>query len=380
MSRAAQCQRRRRRLAAGLASALLLAACSEDPAPSGAFGTAGLESLPPNRWVSLHEARDLGWHRQGHAGAAYDRRRGHLLLFGSDTHGRDWDNTVHRFDPATRRWQRSHPPADPDSYRADGSERAVAGPRGDQPWAMHTYDGVLYDALADALFVASHPLHNPRRQEVSAELAPFAWRHGLETGEWRALPAPTSLFLSASAYDERRETIVVYSNGIWELGPERSQWLQASAESHHNMHHTMAYDSRSGSLAVFGDQRSERAREGVWLYHPGTLPGDAGRWEYRRPGGDECPADQHFPAAYSPDHGVYLLLPDEGGEDAERAVTCVYDPERNRYRRLPEATLPAQGMNFMMVYDRRREVFLLVTGSHAEPTTVWALRLERSAS
>lgn len=367
--------RRGARLVPALAAALLMGACGEGSPPAGPPGEAVFADLPVNRWVRVHEADALPWHRQGHAGSAYDSTRGELLLFGSDTHGRNWDNSVHHFDPSTLGWRRSHPPAPPESYRLAEGARAVAGPEGNQPWAMHTYDGVLYDALEDALFVASIPLHNPRRRDFQSELRPVSWHYDLAAGRWRALPAPRSFFASASAYDERRETIVVYSGGIWELGPDRRQWLQASRESHHSLHYTMAYDSRTATFAVFGDSRRERAREGVWIYHPGTLPGDAGRWEHRRPGGDTCPPDQHYPVAYSPDHGVYLLLPDEGGAEAERAVTCVYDPTRDRYRRLPEATLPAQGMNFMMVYDRSREAFLLVTGGHAEATTVRALRL-----
>ena len=49
---------------------------------------------------------------------------------------------------------------------------------------------------------------------------------------------------------------------------------------------------------------------------------------------------------------------------------------RNDYHKLPGADLPAQGMNYMMVYDSRRRVFLLVTGDLQSPPVVWVLRLD----
>ena len=71
-----------------------------------------LRSLPPNRWIKYHEERPRGWSRQGHAGIAFDSKRGTLLIFGSDTHGENWDNSVHEFDPRRKRWQTHQPPAD----------------------------------------------------------------------------------------------------------------------------------------------------------------------------------------------------------------------------------------------------------------------------
>jgi len=58
----------------------------------------------PNLWVKLSNGNDSGWHRQEHAGAAYDSKRGVILIFGSDTHGIDWDNEIHEFDPVTEKW------------------------------------------------------------------------------------------------------------------------------------------------------------------------------------------------------------------------------------------------------------------------------------
>jgi hypothetical protein len=37
--------------------------------------------------------------------------------------------------------------------------------------------------------------------------------------------------------------------------------------------------------------------------------------------------------------------------------------------------MPALGMNYNLVYDSRRKVFLLVTGGWQTPPVVWVLRL-----
>jgi hypothetical protein len=38
--------------------------------------------------------------------------------------------------------------------------------------------------------------------------------------------------------------------------------------------------------------------------------------------------------------------------------------------------MPPLKMNYMMVYDKFHKVFLLVTGDHSKPVTVWALKLD----
>jgi hypothetical protein len=55
-----------------------------------------LLSLPPNTWVKLHEQQPgdaVRFQRQEHGGSCFDTRRGQLVLFGSNTHGRDWTNS-----------------------------------------------------------------------------------------------------------------------------------------------------------------------------------------------------------------------------------------------------------------------------------------------
>lgn len=335
-----------------------------------------VDDIPPNTWVKLHQPWRLDWRRQTHAGAAYDEKRGLLLMFGSDTHGLNWDNEVHVFDPDARRWASPYPASSPDSYRLDAQNRAVAGDDAVRPWAMHTYDTVVYDAGRDALVVLARPDHSPKAKEFRGRARHLSWRYDLETGQWDTFdtnePDRTPRFFAMSAaYDSQRDTLVVYGGGVWEMGPARDGWQRASPESHHEIHHSLEYDSLRGLFAVFGDYRKTNK---VWLYRPGPRAGDRGVWEAREPGGDVPPAGQSLPVAYDSGHGLFLLCVARGAGD-ERADTYVYDVDMNRYRRLPMAAIERLGMNYDMVFDRKRGVFLLVTGAWRTPPIVWALRL-----
>lgn len=348
-----------------------------------------LATLKSNTWNLLAQPAETHWRRQSHAGLAYDSQRGTLLIFGSNTHGLDWDNEIHEFDPVTERWATHYPRAPKESYRADGAGNAIAGTDRLLPWAMHTYDNIVYDPRLDALLVSALPEHNPiRKKRPEAKNHP-TWIYDLKTRQWRIFdnggkPYP-SFFAAASAYDSDRDVIAAYKFGMWEIGPERSQWKKASVEKHHKMHYTMDYDAKHKKFVVFGDYDNRNA---VWTYSPGARAGDKGTWEKKVPQGESCPRGQHFPVAYSSEQGVFLLVVDDTRfeEDkkgrhkptarARSSSTFVYDLGRNRCVRLPDAGLQPLGMNYMLAYDRFHKVFLLVTGDHGKPATVWALRLK----
>ncbi len=351
-----------------------------------------LLNLASNRWVVIDRGRGVEWRRQGHSGIAYDSRRGRIYLFGSDTHGGNWDDSVHDFDPATERWTTHYPPAAKESYRADAEGRAIAGDSQLLPWAMHTFDNVVYDPSLDAIIVTALPAHNRQAKErVPTATVHPTWIYDLRQRQWRIFsnegkPSPT-FFAAASAYDARRDAIVAYGKqGIWEIGPDRKEWRHATGEQHHEIHFNMVYDSRRGQFGVFGDHGGSNM---VWIYTPGPEAGTQGVWGRHLPVGDVCPADEHFPAAFDDEHGLYLLVPGERlhssgqrngpKESPTRSLTMVYDPDADRYTRLPAGDLPPLGMNYMMVYDRSHRVFLLVTGDWRKPPTVWALRLEPAA-
>ncbi|MBW8459410.1 MAG: hypothetical protein K0M58_13355 [Thiobacillus sp.] len=349
-----------------------------------------LIALKPNTWSLLAQPAQASWRRQAHAGIAYDSKRGTLLVFGSNTHGLDWDNEVHEFDPVTGRWETHYPRAPKESYRADAAGRAIAGTGRLLPWAMHTYDNLVYDPALDAIVVSALPEHNPIRKKLPEAKIHPTWIYDLRTRQWRIFennskPYP-KLFAAASAYDPDRDVIAAYKWGMWEIGPEREEWKRVTRESHHQIHYTMDYDTKHKKFVVFGDYYNTNT---VWTYAPGARAGDKGKWEKKTPQDASCPPGQHFPVAYDSEHGVFLLVVDNipyAAEDkkgrrkrmgrAPSSSTFVYDLGQNRCTRLTDADLQPLGMNYMMVYDRFHKVFLLVTGDHGKPAAVWALRLD----
>ena len=351
-----------------------------------------LLNLPPNKWVKIRSDNNLGWYRQAHAGITFDSKRGTLLLFGSNTHGMNWDNTVHEFNPVTAKWTTHYPEAAKETYRSDSGGNAICGNGTILPWAMHTFDNIEYDPYLDAIVVTALPAHNYVKKSVasakSAKIHP-TWFYLLSTHSWQPFNKKSDkkappFFAAASAYDEDRNVVIAYNyGGVWELGRDRSEWRKATSESHHQIHFNMVYNPIYHIFAVFGDHRDTND---VWIYTPGANAGDKGKWKKRIPKGDFCPRDQHFPVAVDGTTGLFLIVPDntvcteEKGRQkcmgATSASTFIFDYENNVYRKIPGADMPSQKMNYMMVYDSFHEVFLLVTGDAKEPLTVWAFKLK----
>ena len=101
---------------------LLLASCDQPPSSDEQIeNLLELLELPANQWVEYHHIDNGSWWKKGHAGLAYDSKRGSLLIFGSDSHGEDWDNTVHEFLPNQRRWVQH-------GENAPRRERSSSGP------------------------------------------------------------------------------------------------------------------------------------------------------------------------------------------------------------------------------------------------------------
>jgi len=348
-----------------------------------------LSYVKSNIWVKLSQLPGSSWRRQAHAGIAYDSKRGNILLFGSDTHDTNWDNEIHIFNPTKEQWTSHYKSSIKKNYRVDEQGYGIVqdGKYEVRPWAMHTFDNIVYDPIIDALFVTAQPKHNPMKKKIANITGYPMWRYDLETQSWQRLintkqPLP-ELFAGATAYDAKRDVIMAYKSGVWELGPDRQLWQQASTEKHHQIHYNMEYDSKHHRMVVFGDYKNTNV---VWSYAPGEQVGSQGQWQQHLPEGDIPPEDQHFPVAFDNDNGVFLLVPDNNKFeqlDGERVLfkgksssTFVFDLETNFYIKVPKANLPALGMNYMMVYEKIHKTFLLVTGDENVSPAVWAFKLD----
>ncbi len=345
-----------------------------------------LSRLPANRWVKVHEQAkgdDVVFMRQAHGGSCFDAKRGVLVLFGSNTHSKDWKNSPFLFDPVRERWSRLYDDDAVKTYSVNDQGIPVAGRSADHPWATHTFGAVVYDAKRDEMVVACYPGH----------MRPDKWGHAvrhlwdkvkshptwvltLESRAWRALACqPAHFFPNSASYDAHRGVVIGHRAGeIWELGGEPRSWKRTyrGATIPGWGHDNSAYDAKHRKLIVFGSNGNSND---VWVHDP------AGRSVRRMPTpGERPPRDQHNPMAFVPDMGKTVVLVDrtkqKDGTDTDSTETWCYDLGADAWTQIESAALPfACGMNYNMEYDPRHRALLLVTGGHGgRKTAVWALK------
>jgi hypothetical protein len=351
-----------------------------------AVGAEGLwEGLPANRWVEVHRQREgdtVRFWRQEHGGSCFDSRRGRLILFGSNTHGEDWENSPLIFDTQTLQWSRLYPWDEVGTYTVTAEGLPVAGPRGDHPWAMHTFGAVEYDPERDEMVVCSYPEHLKPGRFTDALAGVWdkvkrhpTWVLELGSGRWRPLACPAVHFFPyCTVYDSKRKVIVGYRpEGVFELSGEPREWKRVETKGYLGYHTNSAYDAANEVVVVFGS--NENAND-VVVYRPGAEHG------VRPTPGVRPPKDQHAPMCYEPRSQRVVVVVD-APEAAERteAQTWLYDTAADAWQQLPAATLPFPlGMNYTMEYDPGHGVCLLVARTPGEggwATAVLALRVER---
>jgi len=339
-----------------------------------------LAALPAGQWVQIHVQKPddaVVFTRQPHGGGTFDRKRGRLVLFGSDTHGEDWTNSPLFFDLNTLTWSRLYPDDDPATYQVNADGIPVAGQNGDHPWAMHTFGAVVYRDAHDDVIVASYPQHlvPGRFTDAMAHVWPRiqrhpTWRLDLTTGRWQPLAIEAQHFFPyAAAYDRDRDLVYGYKpEGIFTLGGDPQVWRKALDHGLTGYHNNMVYDARHKVFVVFG---SNGGRSDILVYR--------GRGRLHRkmatPGTRPSPSE-HNPMAFDERLGKTLVIVDEGTGADRRARTWTYDYGRDAWQRVEQAALPFPvGMNYNMVYDPRDGLLILVANPAGAPTAVWALRL-----
>jgi hypothetical protein len=354
-----------------------------------------LLELEPNRWHKLHEQQPglpapasakagdpVRFQRQEHGGSCFDSRRGHLILFGSNSHGRDWTNSPLLFDPATCKWTRLYPDDPKETYAVNNDGLPVAGQKADHPWAMHTFGTVVYDPERDEMIVCCYDAHMvPGRftdalKDVWGKVKRHpTWTFDLAKHEWRPLPCEAQHFFPYTAtYDSDRKVIVGYRpDGIYELAGEPREWKKVAPKGFFGWHTNAAYDSRNKAVVVFGSNENSND---VVVLRPAT-----GEHRKMPTPGQRPPKDQHSPMCFDPQSGRVVVVVDhkleEGPPPKAQAETWLYGLAADAWTQLPDATLPFPcGMNYNMAYDPNHRVCLLVTGGYGQPTAVWALRVD----
>jgi hypothetical protein len=342
----------------------------------------GLLDLPVGAWAKIHEQTSdepEAFVRQAHGGAAFDQVRGRVMLFGSNTHGRNWDNTVRFFDMGTLRWSSAYAPDPPDTYRVTAAGIPVAGVEGDRPWAMHTFDAVEFDPITDRLIIASSPAH----------LSP-SWYEGMDPSLWGSIRNhPTwayhvgenrweplvekgqSFFPYGATFDPiRRNVVGVNPGGYWELSVDKAEWRRvARGGSPPGWHNSAAFDIEAETVISFGTHT--RSNE-VWQYRIGDEQGRVMPTPGIRP-----PGADSAPLVYHPRIKKVVGLVERGRKgETGTTETWLYSTIADTWEQLPSATIPyGVGMNYSMVYDPNHRLLVLISNYPAEPTAVWALRL-----
>lgn len=345
------------------------------------------QQLRRGQWFKIHEQKQTDsvfFRRQRHGGGTFDTQRNQIVLFGSDTHGKDWTNSPLLFDTERLEWRRLYHDDEPDSYQVNSDGLPVAGKEGQHPWAMHTFGAVEYDVTRDELVVSSYPKHMApgRFSDALAQVWPSVERHptwvlSLATGQWRALDSKTvDFFPYATAFDSDRGVVVGYrKSGVYELAGEPRRWRRVLSKGLLGYHNNTVYDS--WYKMVIGLGSNENSNE-IIVYDP------AREQQRKMPTpGDRPSKDQHIPMAFHPRLGKTVALIDEvppGAEWRQRdktvTQTWLYDLFEDRWEQVASATLPfGCGMNYNLEYDPGHDVLLLVTSEPGRPTSVWALRL-----
>lgn len=347
-----------------------------------------LLALPANRWVKLHEQQPgdkVRFQFQEHGGSCFDTKRCRLVLFGSNTHGRDWTNTPLIFDVPAGEWQRCYTNDAPDSYTVNAAGLAVAGAKGDHPWATHTFGTLNYDPGRDEMVVACYPAHMvPGRfsnalKDVWGKVKRHpTWTFRFADNTWAPLDCePRHFFPNCAAWDSDRQVVVGYGGAVAELGGEPRTWKTLGLRALTGWHNNAVYDEKHKAVLVFGS--NENSNDMV-VYRPGT-------GEHRKlpTPGLRPPKDQHCPMAYEPEAGRTVVVVDRVGDDKTSvAETWLYDLGADSWAQLPEATIAyGMGMNYCMEYDPRHKVCLLVAANSSapgRPVTVYALKVDATRS
>jgi len=338
-----------------------------------------------NVWVKIHQQKKgdtLTFQRQAHGGSCFDSKRGQLVLFGSNTHGKEFTNSPLLYDVFKNEWSRMYPNDAFETYTVTDVGLPVCGANADHPWAIHTFGTVNFDASRDEMVVACFDDHLVPGRFTSAfktlwpqiKLKP-TWTFNFEKKKWTPLPCEgVSFFPHSTAYDSDRKVIIGYLGGkIYELDGEPREWKQMAKGGAFGWHNNCAYDAKNKALVIFGSNENSND-VGVYV---------TANKEYKKMPtiGERPPKDQHNPMEYHPEIEKIVVLVDrtkaKDAAENDSTETWLYDLKKDEWSQIKTATLPfACGMNYNMEYDPNNNALLLVTETSGG-TSVWALKLTK---
>jgi len=256
-------------------------------AQTGAVGTGDskvtlnpvLTKMESNKWLMLHQQKGgdkVRFRRQAHGGSCFDTKRGEFILFGSNTHSRDWKNSPFIFNVAKPEWRRVYKDDHKDTYKVTEEGLPVAGEKGDHPWATHTFGCVIYDATRDEMVIVCYPGHmRPNKwghaiKHLWGKVKQHPnWTFNLETQTWKPLAGKSRHFFPhCAAMDTDRNVLIGCQGGrISELSGEPRAWKSVKSKSYFGWHDNGVYDSKNKALLVFGTNKNAND---ILIYKPET--------------------------------------------------------------------------------------------------------------
>jgi hypothetical protein len=349
--------------------------------PRSTSGKLDYSNLPKGRWLKIHQQRlddVVSFDRQVHSGSAWDSKRHRMIIFGSDTHGQNWDNSLYFFDLYQLRWQRAYTPDPQESYRVDGLGLPMAGDETvTRPWAMHTFDAIGYLPVDDMLIVASFPKHlTPGRfgnwlKDIWGKVKTHpTWLYEFGHLRWRAIKGnAVHFFPYATAYDKDRNLFVGFRpNGIYEFQSDLQKWRKTGKKSVNAYHTQAVYDNKNKAFIIFGSHNHYNI---VHVYKAGEKQSREMATAGLRP-----PGTQHMPFAFNSKLGKAIAVIDTCDQENELAQTWTYDLVSDKWEHVLTADFPFHlGMNYHMQYSDEDDLLVLCASAPSERPSVWVLRL-----
>ncbi|MCA9473377.1 MAG: hypothetical protein MRJ96_06690 [Nitrospirales bacterium] len=334
-------------------------------------------TLTPNQWVRLSTCLTPApkvFH--GASAMASDRRT--VFFFGADTHEEDYDNSVYRLLLTDLSWTKDYQ-ADPlTGYRITSQGHAVTATN--RPWAMHAFDGWDYDRKNRTLLLVGSPRHatlafrlTTKNPTAAQSLQPATWKYDPDTRAWERLDISTpQLFASGLAWDSLGHRFIAYDGEqTYHYDPRHPEWTAYSASALSGYHFRLVYDTYLKAFLSLGN--NQRSHE-LWSYSPQSVV-------WKRINATHPPLPANGAAiAYDTRHQILLYLANDGPSSYDNpsgsSATFLYHSDNQQWSRLPVKSPPLFGMNYLMQYDSKADVFLHFEKPqfHAQRLAVWAFR------
>jgi len=329
-------------------------------------------TLPRGRWIKIHQQKvgdQVQFSRQSTAGCAYDNNNQRMLVFGSDIHGKNWDNSIHFFDLSSLKWFDEYPADEPETYKVNEYGYITAGPN-NRPGAMQIFGAMAYDDLHQRLVVASSIKRDGyggilRNLWPSEEKKP-TWVYEFSSKRWNAYIDHSIDFRPYKlVFDANRRVIVGFKpNGIFEWGDDYSGWKKVAERTYQAWNTNAVFDSTNNVFLLYGG--SNRAND-IYAYKAGQKSAEIMPTPGIRP-----PVGEAIPLAFHRKIEKMVALVESG----QGSQTWLYDYKQDNWKNLEQADFPYPiGMNYCMGYDAKEELLVLVSSPPMEPVSVWVLRI-----